>query len=197
MHLTVNPESESAHPSPRADTVARGRNIVLIGLMGAGKTTVGKIAAHSLGFGFIDTDQIITDAAGKTIPQIFEAEGEAGFRHRETEALRSLLGHHSQVIATGGGIVTKPENLPLLKQLGLVAWLYAEPSTLRDRTSHNHDRPLLRNDDPEGTLRNLLTARRSLYEAACDVSIATDDLSPQDVAYGLTETAQHHFSRLP
>lgn len=195
MHLAVNPEPESVSPSATSDPAARGRNIVLIGLMGAGKTTVGKIAAQSLGFGFTDTDHVITDTAGKTIPEIFEAEGETGFRTRETEALRSLLGREGQVIATGGGIVTKAENLPLLKELGLVVWLHAETNTLYERTSHNQDRPLLRNADPEGTLRHLLNARRGLYEQACDVTITTDDLSPQDVAYGLAETARLHFSR--
>nr|WP_256199967.1 shikimate kinase [Verrucomicrobium spinosum] len=95
----------------------RGRNIIIVGLMGSGKSTVGRMAAHSLGFGFVDTDQIIIEKARKTIPDIFAAEGEAGFRYRETEALKSLLGKEGLVIATGGGIVTQPANLPILKQL--------------------------------------------------------------------------------
>src|SRR4051812_17359313 len=101
----------------------RGKNVVLIGLMGSGKSTIGRLVAHSLGFEFVDTDHLIIEAAHRNIPQIFASEGEEGFRQRETEALRSLDGKQGNVIATGGGIVTVPENLELLRQLGFVVWL--------------------------------------------------------------------------
>src|SRR5207253_3666377 len=129
------------------------------GLMGSGKSTIGRLVAHSLGFDFADTDHLITEAAHQNIPHIFATEGESGFRARETAALRSLLGKHRHVIATGGGIVTVPENLPLLSGLGFVVWLNADPVTLHQRTSHSHDRPLLRNTDPAGKLRDLLSDR--------------------------------------
>lgn len=171
----------------------RGRNIVIVGLMGSGKSTVGRLAAHSLGFGFVDTDQIIIERARKSIPDIFASEGEAGFRQRETEALKSLLGKEGLVIATGGGIVTQPANLPLLKQLGYVVWLNADPATLHQRTAHGNDRPLLRNQDPAATLRHLYETRRPMYQKACDLQIGTDDLTAQDVAYGLTESVRVYF----
>ncbi|MEZ0387598.1 MAG: shikimate kinase, partial [Verrucomicrobium sp.] len=171
----------------------RGRNIVIVGLMGSGKSTVGRMAAQSLRFGFIDTDQIIMETARKSIPDIFAAEGEAGFRKRETEALKSLLGKEGMVIATGGGIVTQPVNLPILKQLGYVVWLNADPYTLYQRTAHNNDRPLLRNQDPAATLRHLYDSRRPLYQRASDLQIGTDDLTAQDVAYGLAESVRVYF----
>jgi shikimate kinase len=127
------------------------------------------------------------------IPAIFAKEGEAGFRKRERAALSALKGKRGFVIATGGGIVTQPENLPLLKELGFVVWLSADVSILYRRTSANQDRPLLRNDDPEGTLRKLYDERKPAYTAAADMKIKTDDLSVQDVAYGIAESAKIHF----
>lgn len=170
-------------------------NVVLVGLMGSGKSTIGRLAAHSLGFEFVDTDHVITDAAQKSIPKIFETEGEPGFRARETAALRSLSGVQNSIIATGGGIVTVPENLPLLRQLGFVVWLNADPQTLHQRTSHGHDRPLLRNADPAGTLRTLLEKRGPLYEQVCDMKITTDDFSTEEIAYGLAETVRVVFAK--
>ena len=169
--------------------------MVLIGLMGSGKSTIGRLVAHSLGFEFVDTDHLITDAAHRNIPQIFASEGEAGFRKRETEALRSLTGKQGNVIATGGGIVTVPENLALLRQLGFVVWLNADPATLYLRTAHSHDRPLLRNADPAGTLRDLLEKRGPLYEGLCDMKITTDDFSTEEIAYGLAETVTMEFRK--
>lgn len=174
--------------------IEKPMNIVLVGLMGSGKTTVGRLAAQSLGFDFIDTDQVIVDTAGRTIPEIFASEGEAGFRVRETASLKSLIGTRNHVIATGGGIVTQPVNLPLLRQLGFVVWLNASPETLHRRTSHSNDRPLLREGDPLQILRALHEERGPLYEEVCDLKISTDDLSLSDAAYGLAESARVHFS---
>ena len=171
----------------------RGLNIVIVGLMGCGKTAVGRLAAQKIGFDFADTDKIITESAGKTVSAIFSDEGETGFRKREAEALRSLASKRCLVIATGGGIVTQPENMPLLRQLGFVVWLSASPATLHRRTAHSHDRPLLRSGDPESTLRQLGDARKTLYEEVADMKITTDDLSLEDVAYGLAESAKLHF----
>ncbi len=169
-------------------------NIVLVGLMGSGKSAVGRLAAQSLGFDFVDTDQLIVSSAGKTIPEIFASEGETGFRLRETTVLNSLIGRQRHVIATGGGIVTQPENLPLLKRLGFVVWLNADIETLRRRTSRSHDRPLLRTADPAATLRELFAVRAPLYERASELKISTDDLSLDDAAYGLAESARVHFN---
>lgn len=188
QNAAVNSETGIQTPEP-----PRGVNIVLVGLMGSGKSTVGRMSAQSLGFGFVDTDHLIISAANKTIPEIFASEGEAGFRKRETEALRSLIGQQRLVIATGGGIVTQPQNLEILKQLGFVVWLHADPMVLHRRTSHSLDRPLLRVGDPAETLRKLHEVRSVLYAQVCDEKITTDDLSLQDVAYGLVETAQVYF----
>ncbi|MGI9240072.1 MAG: shikimate kinase, partial [Verrucomicrobiales bacterium] len=98
----------------------RSHNIVLIGFMGTGKTTIGKIASERLGLEFVDTDDLIVEAAGEQIPEIFERVGEGGFREIETRVLRELAGHSGKVIATGGGIVTQPVNVPLLHGLGFV-----------------------------------------------------------------------------
>lgn len=178
-----------------AESSRRDMNVILIGLMGSGKSSVGRLVAHMLGFGFVDTDTIISESAAMTIPEIFASEGEVGFRKRETEALRSLMGKQGMIIATGGGIVTQPENISMLQQLGYVVWLNANLKTLLHRTSYSEDRPLLRNADPEATLSNLLETRKALYQDTSDLRINTDDLSSQDVAYGIAESARVYFQQ--
>jgi shikimate kinase/nucleoside-diphosphate-sugar epimerase len=175
--------------------IPRSPNIVFIGLMGCGKTTVGRIVANKVGFQFVDTDQLICDEAGCSIPRIFERDGEAAFRQRESAALRSLLGRRGHVIATGGGIVTQPVNLALLKQLGYVVWLDANVNTLHRRTIGSNDRPLLQEEDPKAKLEALMTARRELYQNLADLRIRTDDLSPQETSYGVAESARLWFAR--
>ncbi|MDH4477456.1 MAG: shikimate kinase [Verrucomicrobiaceae bacterium] len=176
------------------DCLPRSPNIVLIGLMGSGKTTVGKIIARKLGWDFIDTDSlIISQADGRSIPDIFAQEGEISFRQRESAALRSLIGRRNAVIATGGGIVTIPRNLALLRHLGFIVWLEAPVSLLARRTAHNNDRPLLQDTDPHAKLEALLTARSPLYKALSDLRIQTQDLLPEESAYGATESARIFF----
>jgi shikimate kinase/nucleoside-diphosphate-sugar epimerase len=173
--------------------VPRAPNIIVIGLMGCGKSTVGRLVAQKIGFQHLDTDHMITDHARISIPAIFEREGEAGFRKRETETLLSLLGKRGHVIATGGGIVTQPHNLPLLRHLGYVVWLDADPSTLALRTASSHDRPLLHTENPEEKLRALLAVRGPLYKGLADLRIQTDDLTPHETAYGIAESARLWF----
>ncbi|WP_395743050.1 shikimate kinase [Prosthecobacter sp.] len=175
----------------------RQPNILLIGLMGSGKTTVGRIVAQMIGFKMIDTDHLIVEAAGKSIPEIFAAEGEAGFRLRESAALRSLLGKRGCVIATGGGIVTQPRNLPILRHLGYTAWLEADPERLARRTAMNNNRPLLNGEeDPKTKLERLLTERKPLYKALADLRIHTAGLTPQETAYGVMESARVFFAKM-
>ncbi|MCB1208100.1 MAG: NAD-dependent epimerase/dehydratase family protein [Verrucomicrobiales bacterium] len=171
----------------------RASNVVLVGLMGCGKTSVGKLVASMLGFRFLDTDAMIVEAAGCSIPDIFAKEGEAGFRKRESAVLRSLLGMRNAVIATGGGIITQPQNLPLLRHLGYIVWLQASPALLHRRTSFNHDRPLLRDPDPKGKLERLLEERGPIYKSLADLRIATDELSQEESAYGVAESARVFF----
>lgn len=180
-------ESESPGALPRR------KNVVLIGLMGSGKSTVGRMVASKLGFQFVDTDHMIADAARRSIPHIFEHEGEEAFRARESAALRSLLNRDHCVIATGGGIVTQERNHPLLRHLGFIVWLEADVATLHRRTAGGHDRPLLKDGDPKAKLQRLLDARLPLYKQLADLRIATDELSQNETAYGLAESARVHL----
>ena len=175
----------------------RQPNILLIGLMGSGKTTVGRIVAQMVGFKLVDTDHLIVETAGKSIPEIFACEGEAGFRLRESAALRSLVGRRGCVIATGGGIVTQSRNMPLLRHLGYIAWLEADPERLARRTAMNSNRPLLNNEEnPKAKLERLLTERKPLYKSLADLRIQTAELTPQETAYGVMESARVFFARM-
>ena len=176
------------------ERLPRGPNIVLIGLMGSGKTTVGKIIARKLCWEFVDTDSLIVEqAGGRSIPDLFAEEGEAGFRKRESDALRGLLGRRNSVIATGGGIITTARNLPLLRHLGYLVWLEAPVTLLARRTSFNQDRPLLQDTDPTARLQSLLTVRGPIYKELADLRIQTQDLQPEESAYGATESARVFF----
>jgi shikimate kinase/nucleoside-diphosphate-sugar epimerase len=177
------------------DSIPRSPNIIIIGLMGCGKSTVARIVSGMIGFRAVDTDQLICEEAKMSIPRIFEHEGEPGFRKRESAALRSLLGKRGHVIATGGGIVTQPHNLALLKQLGFIVWLDAGVNTLVRRTASSNDRPLLRDEDPKTKLERLMEARRPLYKDLADLRIVTDDLSPQETSYGVAESARVWFTK--
>lgn len=178
-------------------SLPRQPNIVLIGLMGSGKTTVGRIVAQMVGFQLVDTDHVIVETAGRSIPEIFASEGEAGFRLRESAALRSLLGKRGCVIATGGGIVTQPRNMPILRHLGYIAWLEADPERLARRTGQNSNRPLLAGEeDPKAKLERLLNERKPLYKSLADLRIYTAELTPQETAYGVMESARVFFAKM-
>lgn len=171
-------------------------NVVLIGFMGCGKSVIGPRLATLLGFDFLDTDQLIVEAAGKSIPDIFAAEGEAGFRAHETAALQSLLarGQLRSVISTGGGIVTQPTNEAALRALGCLLWLTSSDETLWQRVRRNRERPLLHTDDPRQTFDELLTRRRPLYQALADLTIDTTGLTVEEAAYGISESVRVHFN---
>jgi|JI6StandDraft_1071083.scaffolds.fasta_scaffold06146_3 shikimate kinase/nucleoside-diphosphate-sugar epimerase len=173
----------------------RSENIVLIGLMGSGKSTVGRFVARLLGFQFADTDHMIVNRAGCSIPEIFAREGEAGFRQRESAVLRELIGTRHTVIATGGGIITQPVNKPLLRHLGFITWLEASTELLARRTASNNDRPLLRGEEPPRVkLERLIQERGPIYKSLADLRIQTDDLTQEESAYGVAESARIFFS---
>ena len=152
------------------------RNIILVGSMGAGKTTLGKHLASRLGFDFIDTDQLVEERAGADIPWIFDVEGEEGFRLRETSALKDVLHESQKVIATGGGIVTRPENRQLLRnQPGLVFYLTASVEQLVKRTYKDKKRPLLQVDNPRARIKELFEQRDPLYKEVSDYIVVTDN----------------------
>lgn len=176
------------------DASERSQNIVLIGFMGTGKTTIGKIASERIGLEFIDTDDLIVEQAGEPIPKIFERLGETGFREIETAVLRGLAGQSGRVIATGGGIVTRPENVDLLRQLGFVVWLSATVETIFERVSQNTNRPLLYTADPLQTITDMLAEREDLYRGAADLTVETDDFHSEEITHGIAASAEHFFS---
>ncbi len=149
-------------------------NIVLVGPMGTGKTSVGRRLACVLKRDFFDSDFEIVARTGVAIDHIFDVEGEAGFRQRESQMLEDLCKIPNVVIATGGGIVIKPENRELLKQGSFVVYLSSSIEQLVKRTAHSKSRPLLeQSSNREQTLRDLLSARESLYQEVADVVIDT------------------------
>ena len=145
--------------------------------MGAGKSTVGRYLASRLSFSFVDTDHLIEERAGADIPWIFDVEGEAGFRARETAILEYLQGVESHVIATGGGIVVRAENHQKLKALGKVVYLTASIEQLLARTAKDKKRPLLQVADPRSRIEELLHQRDPLYRSLADYVLQTDGRS--------------------
>ena len=144
-------------------------NIFLVGLMGSGKTTIGKLLARQRGLPFVDSDHEIVARCGVSIPTIFEIEGEAGFRGRETCVIDELTQRRGIVLATGGGAVLAPENRERLKARGTVVYLRCQPQELYLRTRHDRNRPLLRTEDPLQRLRELFAARHALYMQTADI----------------------------
>lgn len=147
-------------------------SIFLVGMPGAGKTTIGRGLARALSRPFIDVDHELEQRCGVRVPVIFDLEGEAGFRQRETCAIDECTKRPGIVLATGGGAVLAQENRELLKTRGLVVYLRARPSDLYNRTRHDRNRPLLQTSDPLGTIERLLAVRDPLY---CEVAHLTID----------------------
>lgn len=148
-------------------------NIFLVGLMGAGKTTVGRALARQLGKRFIDSDQEIEARTGVSIPLIFEIEGEASFRQRESDVIRELTARENVVLATGGGAILKPENREFLKTQGTVVYLKASVASILQRTSRDKNRPLLQTADPRQILERLAREREPLYLEVADLVVET------------------------
>jgi shikimate kinase len=149
------------------------RNIFLVGLMGAGKTTVGRALARKLNKRFIDSDHEIEARTGASIPLIFEIEGEASFREREAEVIRDITGQSDIVLATGGGAILKPENRECLKTRGTVIYLRASVNSILQRTSHDKNRPLLQTADPRQRIEQLAREREPYYLEVADFIVET------------------------
>jgi shikimate kinase len=147
------------------------RNIYLVGLMGAGKTTIGRSLAKHLDLDFIDTDREIEARTGVSIPTVFEIEGEDGFRKREAQVIADLSRLSGRVVATGGGVVLRPENRASLRASGFVVYLNVPPYTLWERTRHDRNRPLLQVDDPLLKLKELYSQRDPLYREVADLVV--------------------------
>lgn len=164
-----------------------GGNIFLVGLMGAGKTSVGKLLARRLGKTFYDCDQEIERATGVRVPVIFEIEGEAGFRVRECRMLHDLAQRSQVVLATGGGAILAAPNRILLKGHGTVVYLCASPQDLWQRTRHDRNRPLLQTSNPLVTLKALYSERDPLYREVADIVMDTGNQSLSALAHRLEQ----------
>ena len=157
-------------------------NIFIVGPMGSGKSTVGKIIADELFLSFLDTDEEIETRTGASIDWIFDLEGEEGFRKRESSILQDMAKRNSIVLSTGGGIILSEDNRELLSSRGTVFYLATPISVQLERTAKDKDRPLLKNGDPEKILTKLQKDRESLYEAVADHVVNTENKSSQEVA---------------
>ncbi|MDE3066865.1 MAG: shikimate kinase [Verrucomicrobiota bacterium] len=156
-------------------------NIALIGFMGAGKTSVGRLVAEQLRFDYLDTDELIQSRAGRTIAEIFQADGEPAFRALERNIVAELAGRVGTVIATGGGLPADPANLASLKTHALVVCLWASPEKIWERVRNQTHRPLLNDPEPQVKIRELLAARGPFYRQA-DVLLNTEMRSIREVA---------------
>jgi shikimate kinase len=150
------------------------RSIVMVGMMGAGKSSIGKRLAARLGIPFADADAAIEEAAGMSIGDIFEAHGELSFRSGEARVITRLLENGPQVLATGGGAFVNPETRARIQEKGISLWLKADMEVLLRRVKRRDNRPLLRNDDPAATLTDLLAAREPYYSQATLTVVSRD-----------------------
>ncbi|MBE9050043.1 shikimate kinase [Nostocales cyanobacterium LEGE 11386] len=162
-------------------SLLQGVNLYLIGMMGAGKTTVGQLLAKHLGYRFLDTDNVIAQSAGKSINQLFAEDGEAAFRQLESDVLAQVCAYTNLTIATGGGIVLRRENWSYLHH-GLVVWLDVPIELLYARLVEDTTRPLLKDVDPQGKLRSLLAQRTPLYSQADLKITVSEGETPQEIA---------------
>lgn len=160
----------------------KAQNIILIGPMGSGKSTIGKILANKLHREFRDSDHFIEEKTGVDIGRIFDIEGENGFRDRESNALIELLGHHSRVVATGGGSVLRKENRTLLISCGYIIFLDTTVNQQLQRLRRDKKRPLLQTDNPRRRLEALFDERRPIYLQIADLAVKTDRKSARKLA---------------
>ena len=163
------------------------QNLILVGPMGAGKSTIGRLLAKELRLPFKDSDKEIEQRTGADIPWIFDVEGEQGFRERELAVIEELCDVNGMVLATGGGAVMRSENRLALRRGGQVVYLHASVEQQVDRTSRDRNRPLLRSADPAKVLAELFAVRDPLYREIADVVIETDERPPRLVVQEILE----------
>jgi shikimate kinase len=174
--MQINQENDGANNRPGQSCPISSRklqsgNLILVGMMGSGKTTMGRTLAKHLGKVFVDSDEEIIKRTGVTVPHIFDVEGEAGFRQREAAAIRDLAGRDNLVLATGGGAVLEEQNRAMLQQNGIVIYLKASVHDLWQRTRHDRNRPLLQTDNPHAKLMELFQQRDPLYRQVSDIVV--------------------------
>lgn len=163
------------------------RNVILIGPMGAGKSTIGRLLAKELKYCFKDSDREIEARTGADIPWIFDVEGEEGFREREEAMIAELAAEQGIVLATGGGVVMREANRRALSAGGLVVYLRTSVEQQLQRTAKDRQRPLLQTPDPEKVLRELMAKRDPLYREIADLIIETDHRGPKVVVNAIVE----------
>jgi shikimate kinase len=173
-----------------AEMTGRGESIVLIGFMGAGKSSAGRALARRTGLPRFDTDEIVSARFGLAVTEIFAQFGEEQFRDAETEALRQLSSGTAAIIVTGGGIVLRPENVKILRELGSVISLEADEETLFRRIARRSTRPLLQTENPRATLVELLRKREPLYRQAADIRLDTSRLTHDEVAEAILKSME-------
>ena len=167
-------------------------NIFLVGLMGSGKTTLGRALAKRLNKRFVDADHEIEARTGASIPLIFEIEGEASFRQREADVIRDLTAQQGIVLATGGGAVLNDTSRRLLRERGIVVYLRAAVSSSLQRTSHDRNRPLLQTADPKARIEELSLQRAPLYEEVAHIIVETGRPNVQSVVQNILAQLEKH-----
>jgi shikimate kinase len=182
--------------SPEAEIVAAlgARPVVLVGMMGAGKSTVGRRLASRLGLSFIDADTEIETAAAMTIPEIFETHGEPHFRDGEARVIARLLDGGARVLATGGGAFMREETRSRIRARAVSIWLQADAEVIMRRVKRRADRPLLRTADPAATIERLIGERHPTYQTA-DITIASRDVPHEKIVDECVAALHHHLFR--
>jgi shikimate kinase len=180
MSETASPVPATASPEAEILAALGRRLVVLVGMMGAGKSTIGRRLAARLNLPFRDADTEIETAAGMTIPEIFELHGEAHFRDGEARVIARLLDGGPAVLATGGGSFMREETRSRIGEKAVSIWLKADPDTIMRRVKRRSDRPLLHTADPAGTVSRLLSEREPIYERA-DITIASRDVPHEKI----------------
>jgi shikimate kinase len=161
------------------------KSIVLIGMMGAGKSSVGACLRRRTGLGLVDTDEFVASKFGMSIPEVFAKYGEEKFREMETEALRCMRTEEQTIIITGGGIVLRKENVEILRSQAVIVWLDGDEEMLFARASRKQDRPLLQTKNPRKDFSAILGARRPLYSNIADIRVNTSVLTDEEVAVAI------------
>ncbi|MDS1139600.1 shikimate kinase [Pusillimonas sp. SM2304] len=187
---------ESAEPrledGLQADLLPYSQPVFLVGMMGAGKTTIGRQLARALNREFLDLDHELEARCGVRVSLIFDIEGEEGFRKRESAALEECSQRRHIVLATGGGAVLAPENQRCLNERGVVVYLRATAEELFRRVSRDRNRPLLQTADPQASLRTLLAQREPIYESVADLTFETGNMPATQVVRSLLSMLQHY-----
>jgi shikimate kinase len=164
---------------------AVGKSIVLIGMMGAGKSSVGRCLHRRTGLAVLDIDEVVASKFGMSIPEIFAEHGEKKFRQAETEALRRVRTEEQTIIITGGGVVLRKGNVEILRKQGAIVWLDSDEKTLLARASRKQNRPLLQTKNPRKSFSEILGVRRPIYENVADIRIDTSVLTDEEVAVAI------------